>query len=439
MNIKNDESICIVGLGYVGLTLGVSLSYKGLKVYGAEVNLEVLESLKNKKAHFNENGLNNIVKKVIEDESFSFGKEINDKNDFDVYFITVGTPLDSNGNPKLDMIKNASSQVAKAMNQDSLVILRSTVQIGVTREIVKPILDRSGKNYDLAMCPERTLEGNAIEELSKLPQIIGSDSQETSERCASLFNVLTNQTNIISSWEAAEIIKLSDNTFRDVSFAFGNEIARVCSAFDVDCYEVIENGKSNYPRTNISLPGLVGGPCLEKDPHIYAFSAAMKGIEMPITKSARAINESQPKEIVEKIFNSNCLKNKGKLNILLCGMAFKGKPETDDIRGSMGIKFFNELNKDNNIFLFDYVVPPKKLKQFGKVLKSFGEKTIQKYNLIVILNNHEKFKNLGLQNLFNLLEEDGIIFDFWNTFKIEPEKVRNNCNYFTLANINKLN
>ncbi len=439
MSIKNnDKKICVVGLGYVGLTLGVTLAYKGLDVFGAEVNSEILDSLKNKKAHFNEDGLNDIVKKVIDDQSFTFGNDINEKNDFDVYLITVGTPLNTKGNPRLDMIKNAASQVASAMNENSLVILRSTVQIGVTREVVKPILDKSGKTYDLAMCPERTLEGNAIEELSKLPQIIGSDSRETSERCASLFNIITNQTNIISSWEAAEIIKLSDNTYRDVSFAFGNEIARVCSAFNVDCYEVIENGKSNYPRTNISLPGLVGGPCLEKDPHIYSYSASLKGVDMPITQSARLINENQPKEIAKRILNSIYLKNKGSLKILLCGLAFKGKPETDDIRGSMGIKFFNELNKDNDIFLFDYVVPSKKLEQFGKVLKSFDEKTIQKYNLIVILNNHEKFKNFGLLNLFNFLEEDGIIFDFWNTFKIEPEKVRTNCNYFTLANINKL-
>ena len=213
MSIKNnDNKICVVGLGYVGLTLGVTLAYKGLDVFGAEVNSEILDSLKNKKAHFNEDGLNDIVKKVIDEQSFTFGNEINGKNDFDVYFITVGTPLNTKGNPRLDMIKNAASQVASAMNENSLVILRSTVQIGVTREVVKPILDKSGKTYDLAMCPERTLEGNAIEELSKLPQIIGSDSRETSERCASLFNIVTNQTNIISSWEAAEIIKLSDNT-----------------------------------------------------------------------------------------------------------------------------------------------------------------------------------------------------------------------------------
>ena len=84
------------------------------------------------------------------------------------------------------------------------------------------------------MCPERTLEGNAIEELSRIPQIIGSDSINTSSRCSKLFNKITNQINIVSSWETAEIIKLSDNTFRDVSFAFGNEISRVCNALDVD-------------------------------------------------------------------------------------------------------------------------------------------------------------------------------------------------------------
>ena len=283
----NDKEICIIGLGYVGLTLAVSLAYSGLKVFGVEVNEEILESLKNKKAHFSEIGLNEIIEKVIEDGSFSFDSAISINNSFDVFIITVGTPLDDKGTPRMDMIINATNEVAEMMKEDSLIILRSTVQIGTTRDIVRPILQKTGYKFDLAMCPERTLEGNAIEELSRIPQIIGSDSINTSSRCSKLFNKITNQINIVSSWETAEIIKLSDNTFRDVSFAFGNEISRVCNAFDVDCYEVIENGKANYPRTNIAKPGLVGGPCLEKDPHIYSYSAEKKGIDMPITLSSR--------------------------------------------------------------------------------------------------------------------------------------------------------
>ena len=430
-----DKEICIVGLGYVGLTLAVSLAYSGLKVFGVEVNEEILKSLKNRKAHFSEIGLNEIIEKVIEDGSFSFDSAINKNNSFDVFIITVGTPLDEKGTPRMDMIINATNEVAELMNEDSLIILRSTVQIGTTRNIVRPILQKTGYKFDLAMCPERTLEGNAIEELSKIPQIIGSDSIETSSRCSKLFNSITNQVNIVSSWETAEIIKLSDNTFRDVSFAFGNEISRVCNAFGVDCYEVIENGKANYPRTNIAKPGLVGGPCLEKDPHIYSYSAKKKGIDMPITLSSRKINENQPKEVCEVLLNSRVLRKVSNPKILLCGLAFKGQPETDDLRGSMGIRFLECIEGNYEIHLFDYVVDPSALSKFGIVFESFDEIPENTFNLIVILNNHINFKNLGLQNLSRNLDDNGIIFDFWNNFESEPKKIKEEKKYFHLGNL----
>jgi UDP-N-acetyl-D-mannosaminuronic acid dehydrogenase len=441
MNDKfKQEEVCVVGLGYVGLTLGVAFANSGLRVTGIEISKEILSSLNQKKAHFSENGLDNQIRKVIDNKSFSFAEEIEPKNSLSIYIITVGTPLDKSGIPKTDSIINATNQVASVMNDDCLIILRSTVQIGATRNIVKPILDKTNLKYSLAMCPERTLEGNAIRELSTLPQIIGSNNLETSNKCVRLFNNITSKTNIVSSWETAEIIKLSDNAYRDVSFAFGNEVAKVCAAFNVDCYEVIENGKADYPRTDIALPGLVGGPCLEKDPHIYNFSALQKNIKMEIIAAARKINEELPKDIARIIFSSSIASRTNRLKILLCGLAFKGVPETDDLRGSMGLKFLEiieNIDRNDEIFLFDFEVPSNKLTKIGKVVENI-ENDEKQFDLIVILNNHQNFIKIGLSNLSQKLHKSGLIFDFWNNFYYEQKKIKELNKYYSLGNLGEL-
>jgi UDP-N-acetyl-D-mannosaminuronic acid dehydrogenase len=204
--------------------------------------------------------------------------------------------------------------------------------------VVAPILAASGKKFDIAMCPERTLEGKALQELRELPQIVGADDPAVADRAAAIFRRLTISIVQVADIETAEIIKLVSNTFRDVQFAFANEVARVCDAFGVSAHEVISAGKLGYNRTNIPLPGLVGGPCLEKDPHILMESARTRGIEMEITSAGRLVNERQPEETVQFI-SSEINRRKlasGPLKISILGMAFKGLPETSDLRGGTG-------------------------------------------------------------------------------------------------------
>lgn len=421
-----NEKVCIVGLGYVGLTLGVALAKAGVEVYGAEINDDILKALKEKRAHFSEKGLDDALVEVLKSGKFTFGKKIPIDNDFSTFIITVGTPLNNSGVPRTDMIERSAVEISNAMNDDSLVILRSTVVIGACREIVDPILQECGKQYHLAMCPERTLEGKALEELLELPQIIGTEDSITYDLCFNIFKKLTNKVIGVSSWETAEIIKLVDNTSRDLSFAFSNEIAKVCNLFHVDAYEVINQGKYGYKRTNLPEPGPVGGPCLEKDPHILKFSANKKGFEPVITKSGRETNEGQITEIADKLKNKI---NHGS-KILLSGLAFKGVPETDDLRGSMGLKFLDELD-GYDVYLHDAIVCKEDLIKYGRVF-NFDQKI--EFDLIVILNNHPFYSNNGFKVFKNNLLEGSIIFDFWRTLGLYDDV----SNYYHLGNLYKL-
>ena len=144
-----NEKVCIVGLGYT-LTLGVALAKAGVEVYGAEINNDILDALKEKRAHFSEKGLDDALAEVIESEKFSFGKKIPIDNDFSTFIITVGTPLNNSGAPRTDMIERSALEISNAMNDNSLVIL-STVVIG---RVEKLWINSAGlwKKYHLAMC-----------------------------------------------------------------------------------------------------------------------------------------------------------------------------------------------------------------------------------------------------------------------------------------------
>ncbi len=293
----------IVGLGYVGLTLATVLAESGSSVIGVETRPEIVEMTNQGIPHFTETGLPDALSGVTRSGKLRAAERFDGSFTCDTYIITVGTPLSADGVARVDMIEAAARDIAANMRDGALVILRSTVKVGTTRDVVAPALAESGKQFDSRDVPERTLEGKALQELRELPQIVGADEQAVADRAAALFRRLTNSIVQVSGGvETAEIIKLVSNTFRDVQFAFANEVARLCDAFGVNAHEVIASGKLGYSRTNIPMPGLVGGPCLEKkDPHILMESARTRGVHLEMTSAGRMINERQPQETVRFI------------------------------------------------------------------------------------------------------------------------------------------
>lgn len=435
-----SERICVIGLGYVGLTLGVALAKAGYQVIGIEKNQEIVDLTNDGTPHFAEAGLSTQLTQVIESQNFSAASDLENHELCGTYIITVGTPLNQNGIARLDMIEAATRQVADAMPDGALIILRSTVKIGTTRKVVSPILSTSGKKFDIAMCPERTLEGNAMKELHELPQIVGADNEHTRLRAASIFRKLTSSVIEVHRPEAAEAIKLIDNTYRDVQFAFANEVARLCDAFNLNALEIISAGKLGYSRTNVPLPGPVGGPCLEKDPHILLESAQTRDIDLEITRASRLVNERLPSETAKAIQKE--LLNRGldgSFQITILGMAFKGIPETDDLRGSMSVKILNELRSlfpKANFTIFDPAIDVKKLKvqfpndlAFDNIFDAVREST-----LVIIANNHPQFSSISPSAILQLMKTNGIIFDYWNHHSNSKDNTLRN-RYLALGNL----
>jgi UDP-N-acetyl-D-mannosaminuronic acid dehydrogenase len=426
MSLPANFDVGIVGLGYVGLTLATVLAEAGNSVIGIEKRKDLVDLTNEGVPHFTETGLPDALAGVTKSQKLVAAEKFDDSFTCSTYIITVGTPLAPDGVARVDMIEAAARDIAANMRDGALVILRSTVKIGTTRDVVSPILAASGKKFDIAMCPERTLEGKALQELRELPQIVGADDQAVADRAAAVFRRLTSSIVLVSGIETAEIIKLVSNTFRDVQFAFANEVARVCDAFGVSALEVISAGKLGYNRTNIPLPGLVGGPCLEKDPHILMESARTRGISLEITGAGRLVNERQPQETVD--FISSEIERRelaGPLKINILGMAFKGQPETSDLRGSMSIKVLDALKKahpDAQIGVYDPITPQEVLAaEFPdeQVFSRFGD-AVSGASVVVVANNHPSLGTISPRTINEFMSPDGFVYDYWNHFSHLP-------------------
>ena len=243
LNIKSRE-VLILGMGYVGLTLAVILADEGFAVYGFDIKKSLIEVLKQKKAPFYERGIDNYLNKHVSN-NLSFVSSLKNFN-ADILIITVETPVDKKTQEiKTNSIRKATQSIGRILKKNDLVILRSTVPVGLTRKIVLPILEResglkAGNDFYLAYCPERTVEGRALEELRKNPQIIGGYDSRSTELASRLFNEYTHTIIDVVSLEAAEICKLLDNTYRDTIFAYSNQMTLLCEKSGLNLHELIE-------------------------------------------------------------------------------------------------------------------------------------------------------------------------------------------------------
>jgi nucleotide sugar dehydrogenase len=427
-----DHTVCILGLGFVGLTLAAVMAEVGFRVVGVEIRDEVRDKLAAGSAHFHEPGLEDHLRRAVKAGRLEVHPDIPVGCKASVYVITVGTPLGADGRVNLTSVKRIAGQIAARMNDDDLVILRSTVKIGTTSDVVRPILETSGKRFQIAFCPERTVEGAALAELRYLPQIVGASDLPTVSRAAQLFGFLTPTVVRVSTIETAEMIKLIDNARRDVMFGYANEVARMCDAIGISAAEVIQSGRFGYTRTDIPMPGPVGGPCLSKDPHILAESLERVGVKPEITSSARLVNERQPDELASFLKSrvTDAAGFPARPRIALLGIAFKGRPATDDVRGTMAIPVHEALARafpGADMVAHDFVVDAEALRVIGMTPVASLDEAFAGAHLAIVLNNHASYGSMPIEKLAEGMARPGLIYDCWNTFTGHsihlPEKV----------------
>jgi UDP-N-acetyl-D-mannosaminuronic acid dehydrogenase len=421
------RNIVILGMGYVGLTLALVMADAGFTVIGVEVDEFKYNKLINGESYIHEQGLPELLKEQI-NKNLTFSKQIPDNGD--VFIISVGTPIkinnDSNKLPELEFLSNSCFEIGKKIKQGNLVILRSTVPIGTSRNLVKNILEevsnlKCGFDFHLSFAPERTAEGKAIKELRSLPQIIGGFNKDSLEATAALFRDLTPMIVKVDSLEAAEMAKLINNSFRDYVFAFSNQCAKIANDFNIDIFKTIKAANDGYVRDPIPYPSPgVGGPCLTKDPFILA-SVAKKDSNGDIFKNSRLVNESMFAFVFDKITSQlkNIGKDLNKCNILICGLAFKGYPETSDLRNSTAIEISNIFRgKVNKLYGYDPIADQEDIIQYGLIPVNIPE-GFKNIDIVLFLNNNKKFEKINVFEMIRSMNDFPIVFDGWNTFYSE--------------------
>ncbi len=434
-NYDNLNKVNIYGLGYVGLTFGLFLADKNIEVHGYDIDKSKIKSLKKKKLYFFENDLNNIFEKNF-NKNFFISNNINRSSK--IHIVCVGTNIDKNNKIINKQLKSSLFLVSKFITKGSLVLIRSTVPVGYTEDYICKILEartkyKSGIDFFVANIPERTLAGNAIKELNHLPQILGGINQKSINMAEQFLKKTEMDIVRVENSKIAEMAKLANNSIRDLNFAFSNELARLCEKFNIDIYKTINASNLGYPRNLISLPSPgVGGSCLTKDPFLLSKSDTKKN---NIFKNSRYFNEqflNFQLNRITKILNK--FKKKKKTNILICGLAFKGFPETSDVRNSISIFFVNKLNKKNKVYVYDPVIKKDDLsKKNLNYVKSLN--LIKNIDAVLFLNNNPSFNKINIKKMLSKLNPNPIIFDGWNIFDPSNfEGIRSNI-YVSLSQV----
>lgn len=420
--------IVVVGLGYVGLTMALVMADAGFMVTGVEIDANKVSQLNNGQSYIHEVGLEDLLKENI-GNNFKPVLQVPDSGD--VYIISVGTPVIENEfgkkMPIMDYLNDACDKISKKLSSGNLVILRSTVPIGTCRNYVKKRLEEGsgltcGIDFHLSFAPERTAEGKALKELRNLPQLIGGYNKDSLEATAAIFRDLTPTIVRVDTLEAAEMAKLINNTFRDYVFAYANQMAKIASKFNINVVDVINAANKGYTRDPIPLPSPgVGGPCLTKDPHIFAAVAEEFDFDGSFFVKGRKINESMHQHIVDQVLKEliRIGKNPKESQVFICGLAFKGNPETGDVRNSTAIDIA-EILKTNvkSLIGYDPIAVKNEIEEFG-ILPIDFEQGLKNSDVIMFLNNHKSFEKINVFEMTRALNENPIIYDGWNLFRKE--------------------
>ncbi|MGP9787859.1 UDP-N-acetyl-D-mannosamine dehydrogenase [Glutamicibacter sp. 287] len=387
----SEIDVCVVGMGYIGLPTSVVLAGAGWRVHGVDINERVVEDLSNGIATFEEPGISPALKSSIATGNLTVSAVPLVSN---TYIIAVPTPIDSSNDPDTSYIRSAVESVAPLAKSNDLFILESTSPVGTTEMIREVLLglrpDLTDSHLFFAHCPERVIPGSMMREIVSNDRVVGGYDAISAERAATLYRSFCQGEIHLTDARTAELTKLTENSFRDVNIAFANELSIVADHLGVNVWEVIELA-NKHPRVQILQPGPgVGGHCIAVDPWFLVASAPMK---TSLIRSARSVNDSKPKFVVEKI--ADHLRQKHRDSLALLGLAFKAN--VDDLRESPAVSIVQDLARQYPDVTLSVVEPfidalPQALQEFDNVKHTELKIALENEDLLVLLVDHDIFK-----------------------------------------------
>ncbi|MBC8073340.1 MAG: UDP-N-acetyl-D-mannosamine dehydrogenase [Deltaproteobacteria bacterium] len=387
-NAGDDRhDVCVLGLGYVGLPTAAVLATRGKKIAGVDTRNDVVATINEGRIHIVEPELDALVRAAVAAgrlRAFAVPQPA------DAFLICVPTPFAAGHVPDLGYVEAATRSLLPALRPGNLVVLESTSPPGTTREMVARILAEggfvAGRDVFVAHAPERVLPGAVIREVVENDRVVGGVTPACTEAAAAFYEAFVAGEVLRCTADTAELVKLSENAFRDVNIAFANELSNVCDKLELDAWEVIQLA-NRHPRVNILRPGPgVGGHCIAVDPW---FIVAVARERTPLIQAARKVNDERPHQVVAQVRSLGERFKRPKIACL--GVTYK--PDIDDVRESPALEVVRELARAD----FGEVVlvePHLRKSPVEGVVLAEAEEALRTADIVVILVAHRAFSRL---------------------------------------------
>jgi len=388
----HQAKIGIIGLGYVGLPLAVEFAKVGFPVTGFEVDKEKVNNITRGISYINDVPTETVAS-LRKDKKLSATTDFSQLRNVDAVITCVPTPLRKSKDPDVSYIISATEQVVKNLKKGQLIILESTTYPGTTRELVMPMLEKAGlkcgKDFFLAFSPERVDPGNKHYDIHNTPKVVGGVTPKCSTLAHLLYSQVTNRAILVSSTEAAEMVKLLENTFRAVNIALVNEVALMCDRLKLNVWEIIDAAASKPFGFMPFYPGPgIGGHCIPLDPHYLSWKLKTLNFYSRFIELAGEMNAKMPEHLVQRVVDA--LNDHGKAirnaKVLILGVAYK--KDVGDVRESPALDIIKLLkDRHADVGYYDPHIP--NISWEGYNVRSIRDlKNVKKYDAVVIVTNH---------------------------------------------------
>lgn len=394
---RKTATIGIIGLGYVGLPVACVCSQAGFKVIGIDIKPDRVSKIMTGESPIegNEPGLAELLAEVVSKGKFQASTDYNLLSVADVVLIAVDTPVDQFHKPQYTALRSAITDLGRVLTKDTLVIIESTVAPGTVNTLIKPILEvESGltaeKDLFLGICPERVMPGKLLSNLRSMHRVCGGDNPNTVETMVMFYQHMVEADLDTADIITAELVKTTENAYRDVQIAFANEVAKICEVNGADAWRVRELVNKS-PSRQMHLPGAgVGGHCIPKDSWLLAYSS---GDQLPfhLIPAARTINDSMPKHVanmvVQALTKAGQVVTQARVGVL--GYAYL--ENSDDTRHSPTASMVAHLHTSvSEIYIHDPWV-----RQYqGDVYER-----VNRCHALVLMVKHDEYRFLDLSRL----------------------------------------
>ena len=396
-----DATVCVLGLGYIGLPTASLLGTRGRRVYGVDISERVVDTINRGEIHIVEPDLDVMVRGAVSTGQLTAARE---PVEADVFVIAVPTPCSADKVPDLSAVEAATRSILPLVRPGNLVLLESTCPVGTTDDLVAKILSETGyvpgEDFHVAYCPERVLPGRILTELVENDRIVGGVTPASTEVALAFYEGFVRGEVIPTDARTAEMVKLTENSFRDVNIAFANELSMMCVELGVSVWELIRLA-NRHPRVSILQPGPgVGGHCIAVDPWFLVHGAPEKA---NLIRQARAVNDAKPAWVLERV-TSRARKMRDPV-IACLGLAFKA--DVDDLRESPAVDIVRQLVAAD---VGEVLVCEPNITAHDEFTLVGQAEALQRADLVVVLVDHRPFKRIPREALHEkvLIDTKGV-------------------------------